>query len=108
VTGRFVLPRDTAATGVLILAVVLGACRGQAGPERVRGIVIAVQASSLARADAITIRTDDGRELTLRVEPGVDMTPGHLREHMTLGEPVVVEYTRAPDGSAVAVRIEDG
>jgi len=93
---------------VLILAALLGACQTQPGPERVRGIVIAVQASSLARADAITIRTDDGRELTFRVDPGVDMTPGHLREHMTLGEPVVVEFTRSPDGSALAVRIQDG
>jgi hypothetical protein len=108
VTSRSALQRQTAATGVLIVAVLLGACRAQPGPERVRGNVIAVQASSLARADAITIRTDDGRELTFRVDPGVDMTPGHLREHMTLGEPVVVGYTRAPDGSAVAVRIEDG
>ncbi len=106
--SRSALEREIAATSVLLVAILLGACRAQPGPERVRGNVIAVQASSLARADAITVRTEDGRELTFRVDPGGDMTPGHLREHMTLGQPVVVEYTRTPDGDLVAVRIEDG
>jgi hypothetical protein len=37
----------------------------------------------------------------------VDWTPGHLREHMALGEPIVVEFTRQPDG-LLATRIDDG
>ena len=79
----------------------------ETGPERVRGTVLAVEARSIGRADAVTVRTDDGRELRFQVDPRVDWTPGHLREHAALGEPVIVEYTRAGDG-LLAVRIDDG
>jgi hypothetical protein len=65
-----------------------------------------VQARSIAAAEAITLRTDDGRELVLRVDAGTDVTPGHLREHMTLGEPVLVTYRQTPDG-LLATRIDD-
>jgi hypothetical protein len=65
-----------------------------------------VQARSIAVAEAITLRVADGRELMLRVDPGADVTPGHLREHMTLGEPVRVTYQQTPDG-LLATRIDD-
>jgi hypothetical protein len=90
---------------LLLLAVV--ACQGPALPERVRGVVVSVEAQSLARADSVTVRAADGREYRFRVHPAVSWTPGHLREHMALGEPIVVDFTREPDG-LVAVRIDDG
>ncbi len=83
-------------------------CQGQAqtGPQQVRGLVVNVQARSIAETEAITLRTEDGRELILRVDRAVEMTPGHLREHMALGQPVLVTYQQTPDG-LLATRIDD-
>jgi hypothetical protein len=96
---------------LLAVAVVIGAAgcqaHAQGGPQTARGLVVNVQARSIAEAEGITLRTDDGRELVLRIQKGVDVTPGHLREHMTLGEPVVVTYESTPDG-LLAVKIDDG
>jgi hypothetical protein len=82
-------------------------CGARSDSERARGLIIAVESASVARADAVTLRTDDGRVLELRVDPAVAVSPGHLREHMALGEPVVVEYARRGD-ALVATRIDDG
>jgi hypothetical protein len=73
----------------------------------VRGIVIAVEAQSVARAGAMTMRTVDGRELRLVIAAEVPWTPGHLREHMAQGEPVIVEY-RTQGADLLALRIDDG
>src|SRR5258705_13455554 len=80
----------TAALFVLLCAfalVTVLACQGVNGPERARGVVVAVEARSIARADGITLRADDDQEYQFRDDPGVDETPGHLREHMALAEP---------------------
>ncbi len=91
---------------VAILAGAALALAGCGGEARVRGVITGVQARDIGHAQAITIRTDDGRELHLQVDPQVEMTPGHLREHMTFGEPVTVYYRRS--GSAlIAVRVTD-
>ena len=93
--------------GLLCLALLATmACAGEPREGRVQGVVVAVEARSVARADAFTLRGDDGRERVFRVDPRVDWTPGHLREHAALGEPVVVGWTRA-DGALVAVRVRD-
>jgi hypothetical protein len=89
------------------LLVATAACQGTGGPERVRGVVVAVDARSIARADGLTVRAEGGQEYHLRVDPSVDWTPGHLREHMALGEPIVVEFRRQADG-LLATRIDDG
>ncbi len=94
-------------SGLALLLLAATACQARAGPERVRGLVIAVEAHSLARADRLTLRTEDGRELVFLVDASVDWTPGHLREHMVLGAPVIVEYVSRPEG-LVAVRLDDG
>lgn len=95
----------------LLLAgtVLLGGCQSGASVEshRVHGRVIDVQARSIAQAASVTVRADDGRELTFRVDPSVEVTPGHLREHMALGEPVVVHYRVVADG-LLAIAIDDG
>jgi hypothetical protein len=93
----------------LLLAWLLAAalaCQRQSQPNRVRGVVIGVEARSLARADRLVLRTEEGRQLTLDVAPEVSWTPGHLREHMAQGEPVVIEYRADGDGLLV-VRIDD-
>jgi hypothetical protein len=78
----------------------------QVGPQQARGLITNVQARSIVEAEAITLRTEAGQELTLRVDHAVDVTPGHLREHMTLAEPVLVTYEQTPDG-LLATRIDD-
>jgi len=83
------------------------ACRASPPPDRVQGVVVNVEATSIARATGLTVRGADGREYHFRVDPSVDWTPGHLREHMALGQPVVVEYRREGD-DLLAVRIDDG
>jgi len=91
----------------LLLAgtVLLGGCQSGASAEshRVHGRVIDVQARSIAQAASVTVRADDGRELTFRVDPSVEVTPGH----MALGEPVVVHYRVVADG-LLAIAIDDG
>ncbi len=91
------------------VALALMGCRAQAqsNVERVTGVVIAVTARSIAQAESVTVRTDDGRELTFLLDPAVDVTPGHLREHMTLAEPVIVIYRTTAEG-LLAIRIDDG
>ena len=90
------------------LALCGAACQAHAetAPRQARGLIVNVQARSIATAEAITLRADDGRELVLRVDASADVTPGHLREHMTLGEPVLVTYQQTADG-LVATRIDD-
>jgi hypothetical protein len=103
-------PQCTAALFGLLgaLALLTGlACQRAGGPERVRGVVVGVEARSIARADGLTLRAAGGQEYHFRVDPGVDWTPGHLREHMALAEPIVVEFTRQSDG-LLATRIDDG
>ena len=103
-------PRWTSALFGLLGAIVLVtglACQRTDGPERVAGVVVAVEARSIARADGLTLRAAGGQDYHFRVDPSVDWTPGHLREHMALGEPIVVEFTRQPDG-LLATRIDDG
>ena len=91
------------------LALLLVGCQGGGGrgSEQVRGVIVAVQARSVAQADMVTVRADDGRELIFQVDSSVDVTPGHLREHMTLAEPVLVTYQRE-NGGLLARRIDDG
>lgn len=76
------------------------------GESQVRGLVTNVEAANIGHARSIALRTERGEELRFQVAPEVDMTPGHLREHMTFGQPVTVRYRRA-EGTLVAVEITD-
>ena len=79
-------------------------------PPTVRGHVIDVVARDIGHAATVAIRDLDGITHEFDVDAGVDMTPGHLREHMMFGEPVTVTLAPAPDrgARAVVVRIVDG
>jgi hypothetical protein len=99
-------PRRGLGRWLLVGALVGAVACASGAPQTVRGVVVAVEARSVARAEAFTLRADDGRELTFRVAPEVAWTPGHLREHAVLGEPIVVTFTR--EGEAlVAVHLAD-
>jgi len=79
---------------------------GRSGEQRVRGVVTQVTARDIGHADTITLRSDDGRELQFKVAQDELKTPGHLREHMTYGAPLIVYYRQEGD-TLVTVRMED-
>lgn len=82
------------------------------GEAHVRGILIEVQGATLQRAEGFTLRTDDGREMVFTVatefNAGVPhpMSPGHMRQHMALVEPIVVTYVTR-EGRLVALSAVD-
>jgi hypothetical protein len=78
-----------------------------------RGVLLDVQTSNAQKLDQFTLRTDDGRELTFVAATDFNaagtthpMTPGHMRSHMALAEPVIVTY-REERGTLVAVAAAD-
>jgi hypothetical protein len=77
---------------------------------RVTGVVMAVEGSGPASVDQFTLRTPDGRVLTMAVER-LDVSGGgkpaaHLREHQLDGQPIEVEY-KVEGGRHVALRYTD-
>ena len=62
--------------------------------------------------DSFTLRTDDGQELRFATAPDFNqgvahlMTPGHMRQHMALGDPVEVTY-RDENSTHVALSATD-
>ena len=82
------------------------ACRHQERPTRYDGLVVEMQAASILQVASLTLRTDDGTLVEMVVEGDPGITASHLREHMTLAEPVTVTV-RYADGLTVATRIDD-
>ena len=73
---------------------------------RMEGVVTNVVARDIGHAESITLRTADGREVQFKVAADELKTPGHLREHMTYGQPLIVYYRREGD-TLVTTRLED-
>jgi hypothetical protein len=103
----------------LLLFVLLLGCLGcavtpsaAADTHSVRGVLVDVESKSIQQVDEFTLRTDDGQELSFVPAPnfnqGIEhlMTPGHMRQHMALGEPVTVTY-RDESGKLVALSATD-
>jgi hypothetical protein len=103
---RRVLPALLVALGVLLLGALGYGALSRTREQPVRGLVTSVEARDIGHAAAITVRTQDGRDLRFQVDPAVEMTPGHLREHMTFGQPVSVYYRRTGD-AFVAIKVTD-
>ena len=102
---------------VLLALVLLGACSTPSPPaaaptQTVRGVLVDVQSASLQQLSEFTLRTDDGQDLSFTPAPnfnqGVEhqMTPGHMRQHMALGDPVTVTY-RDDNGKLIALSATD-
>jgi hypothetical protein len=100
---------------VALVAVVLGVAllawlgvtyARTAAQPRVRGLITDVQTRDIGHAASMTVHATDGRDWQFDVDPSVDMTPGHMREHMAFGQPVTVYYRRT-DGRPVAVQVTD-
>ncbi len=76
------------------------------GQSSVRGLITGVETRDIGHAQSMTVHGTDGRDWQFDVDPSVDMTPGHMREHMAFGQPVTVHYRR--DGSRlVATQVTD-
>ena len=77
-----------------------------------RGVLLDVEAPSIQQVDSFTLRTDDGQELHFVTAPNFNqgishlMTPGHMRQHMALADPVEVTY-RDDNGTLVALTAID-
>lgn len=75
-------------------------------------MLLDVEAPSIQKVDSFTLRTDEGQELHFTTAPDFNqgvahvMTPGHMRQHMALGDPVEVTY-RSDNGSLVALTAVD-
>jgi hypothetical protein len=87
--------------------------QAQAPSQTVHGVLIDVQSRSLQQLDSFTVRTDDGRELTFTPAPTFNqgqthaMTPGHMRQHMALADPVTVTYREEDQDRLVALSATD-
>jgi len=93
----------------LALVLLLTAC--SPSPKTFTGVVIDVQASDLTHLDAVTLRSDEGQVQRFAVAPeavtaGHPASPSHLRQHMTYGDHVVVQYLDTANGPT-ATRIDD-
>jgi len=100
----------------LVLALVAGcsaaASQPQAKTQTARGVLLEVVSPSIQQVDRFTLRTDDGQLLSFVAAPDFNanathaMTPGHMRQHMALADPVVVTY-RDDNGTLVALSAID-
>jgi hypothetical protein len=94
------------AAGLVLLIMTGYVLAARSSESRVRGVVTAVVARDIGHAESITLRTEDGQELRFKVAEDELKTPGHLREHMTYGQPLIVYYRRDGD-TLVTTRLED-
>ena len=80
--------------------------------QTVRGVLLDVVSPSIQQVDRFTLRADDGRELLFTAAPNFNqnvshvMTPGHMRQHMAMADPVTVTY-RQENGSLIALSAVD-
>jgi hypothetical protein len=84
----------------------------QAPTQTARGVLLDVESPSIQKVDSFTLRTDDGQEMHFVTAPNFNegvvhlMTPGHMRQHMALADPVEVTY-REESGTLVALTAVD-
>ncbi len=77
-----------------------------------RGVLLDVVSPGIQQVDRFSLRTDDGQLLTFVADPRFNasaahpMTPGHMRQHMALADPVVVTY-RTENNVLVALSATD-
>jgi len=95
----------------LLLGVAMG-CTRAPSLSSVRGVLVEVDAPSLREVDTFRLRDNAGQvwefHATADFNAGAShpMTPGHMRQHMALADPITVTY-RADGGALVAVSAAD-
>jgi len=97
---------------LLVLVCACSAPASAAPVQTARGVLLDVEAPSIQKVDSFTLRTDDGQEMHFVTAPNFNagishlMTPGHMRQHMALADPVEVTY-RDDSGTLVALTAID-
>ena len=91
---------------LLAATAMMTGCQRDTRPTILEGVVVNMQAASFLQIGSFTLRTNDGQIVELAVEGDVGITPGHMREHMSLAEPVAVTVRYEGD-RVVATRVED-
>ena len=100
------LPLLVAALAIGAIVYAVGARPGERTQD---GVVIAVDSRGLADVRGFTLRTDDARTLTFRIDAldnSTEFPPGHLIEHQATSQRVRIWY-RTDGSDLVAFRIED-
>jgi hypothetical protein len=89
------------------------ACSPSAPPaSTLRGVLLQVVAPSLTQVDSFSVRDDSGQVWDFRAAADFNagathvMTPGHMRQHMALGDPVTITY-RAEGATLIALSATD-
>jgi hypothetical protein len=96
----------------LLVSVGCAAPPAAAATQTARGVLLSVESPSIEKVDRFTLRTDDGQVLDFVAAPNFNqgathiMTPGHMRQHMALADPVVVTY-QVENGALVALNAVD-
>ncbi len=78
----------------------------------VRGVLLDVVSPDIQHVDRFTLRTDAGQLLSFVAASDFNagaahaMTPGHMRQHMALADPVLVTY-RDDNGTLIALSATD-
>lgn len=107
-SGRHRAHRRLALLMMLVLALAVTGCED--GGQVTSGIVIDVRSSGPATVTGFTLRTDDGRLMSFRVDEtstGDGAFPSvHLRDHLASSQRVAVRYVATDDG-LLAVRLAD-
>jgi hypothetical protein len=94
------------------LLVLLVGCSAAPQTQTARGVLLDVVSPSIQQVDSFSLRTDDGRVLSFLTAPDFNtgashaMTPGHMRQHMALADPVTVTY-REESGKLIALSATD-
>jgi hypothetical protein len=65
-----------------------------------------MQVASFTQVGSFTLRTNDGQLIEMSAEGNIGITAGHLREHMTLAEPVAVTV-RYDGNRVIATYVDD-
>jgi len=95
---------------VLAVAVLVGCAAPQT--QTARGVLLDVVSPGIQQVTSFTLRTDAGEEMHFVTAPDFNagathvMTPGHMRQHMALADPVLVTY-RVDNGQLVALSAAD-
>jgi len=97
---------------VVLVVAVLGGCAAPPALKTAHGVLLEVESPSIQRVERFTLRTDDGQELRFSAASDFNsgtshaMTPGHMRQHMALADPVTITY-REEGGNLVALNATD-
>jgi len=101
ISRREALVRLWSASALLVIA-----CRPDRRPTIYQGLIVDMQAASFVQIASFTLRTDDGQLIEMICEGDVGITPGHMRDHMALAEPVSVPV-KYEGNKVIAIRVDD-